>query len=111
MLEEEQPKVKVVDRKQEPLKNSKMKIVIELERIFDPNRKRNDLMMTMGAAGFTDPDTNEEVGEVLHGVPAHSVIRDKRTKEDWVLRYDVLFTEYIRAREEFEKDVDNTEDK
>jgi hypothetical protein len=111
MSEEKEPKVKVVDREKEPLKNSKMKIVIELERTFDPNRKRNDLMMTMGAAGFTDPETDEEVGEVLHGVPAHSVIRDKRTKEDWLLNYADLFTAYMRARQEFEKeDVDDTED-
>ena len=110
--------LKVVDRKEEPLENSKMTIVIELERTFDPNRKRNDLMMTMGAAEFTDPETDEKVGAVLHGVPAHSVIRDNVTKEDWILNYATLFTAYIKAREHFgvaekirnPKDVPNSSD-
>jgi hypothetical protein len=102
----EDGQVRVVDtedKEEEKLVNSKMKIVIELERTFDPKRTRNDLMMTMGAAEFADPVTDEKVGEVLHGVPAHSVIRDKTTKEDWVLNYADLFTAYIRARAEFEK--------
>ena len=94
------------DEKEEKLVNSKMFITIELERTFDPNRTKNNLMMTMPAAQFADPETDEMVGEVLHGIPAHSVIRDKVTKEDWVLNYAALFTAYMKARAEFEKPVD-----
>jgi hypothetical protein len=92
------PKVKLEDmEKDTPLENIRMTITVEVERIFDPNRRKNNLMMTMGAAKFTDPN-EKSVGEVLHGVPAHSVIRDRETKEDWVLNYGDLFTAYLKAR-------------
>lgn len=90
-----------IEGKDEPLKNDKMRLVVEVERIFDPERKMNNLMMTMGACSFDDGEN--EVGEVLHGVPAHSVIRDKETGEDWVLNYGVLFHAYKDARSNFGK--------
>ncbi len=86
----------------EPLDNKKMKIVVEVERIFDPKRKKNNLMMTMAAVTM---ENDEGVsGEVLHGIPAHTVIRDMKTKEDWVLNYGVLFNSYMEAREKLEAD-------
>lgn len=91
-------KVKITkEGKSEKLVNKKIKIVVEIERIFDPNRSMNNLMMTMGACEFHDDD-DKFVGEVLHGIPAHSVIRDKETGEDWVLNYGNLFEEYKSCR-------------
>jgi hypothetical protein len=96
-------KVKVVPETKgtEPLKNKKMTIEVELERIFDPNRSENNLMMTMAACSFDDGEN--DVGEVLHGIPAHCVIRDKVTGEDWVLNYGNLFEQYMNARKNFQE--------
>lgn len=99
----DKPKVKVETKEEAKLVNDKITITIQLERIFDPNRKKNNLMMTMESATFADPETDAVVGEVLHGVPAHSVIRDKETGEDWVLNYGDLFTAYKKARGDFNK--------
>lgn len=89
-----------------PLDNKKIKIVVEVERIFDPNRQQNNLMMTMAAVTMSDDSGMK--GEVLHGIPAHSVIRDSETGEDWVLNYGDLFTAYKKARENMMAD-DNQE--
>lgn len=104
---EDEPKVKVEKKEEAKLVNSKMRVTVDLERIFDPNRKKNNLMMTMESATFADPKTDAVVGEVLHGIPAHSVIRDKETGEDWVLNYGDLFTVYKKAREELEEEDGN----
>ena len=88
------------EQKDEPLKNDRMTITIELERTYDPNRSKNNLMMTLESVSLGDDEGNL-VGEVLHGVPAHTVIRDAKTKEDWVLNYGVLFDAYHLARKEF----------
>lgn len=103
----EEPKVKVEKKEEAKLVNSKMSITLELERIFDPNRSKNNLMMTMEACTFTEPDTEKTVGEVLHGIPAHVVIRDKETGEDWVLNYGELFEIYKKKREGFEEENGN----
>jgi hypothetical protein len=102
----DEPKVKVETKEEAKLVNDKITITIQLERIFDPNRKKNNLMMTMESATFADPKTDDVVGEVLHGVPSHSVIRDKETGEDWVLNYGDLFTAYKKAREDLKKEDD-----
>lgn len=102
MEEERVDVVPEIEGKDEPLENSKMTFLVEVERIFDPKRKKNNLMMTMGACEFTD-NKEVKVGEVLHGIPAHSVIRDKETGEDWVLNYGVLFQAYKDARFNFGK--------
>ena len=97
-------KVKVVPEiggKDEPLENKMMEVTVDLERIFDPNRSKNNLMMTMGACSFDDGE--KEVGEILHGVPAHCVIRDKVTGEDWVLNYGILFEQYMNARKKLQE--------
>jgi hypothetical protein len=91
------------EQKDEPLKNDRMTITIELERIYDPQRTKNNLMMTMESVSLGDDD-GKLVGEVLHGIPAHTVIRDAETKEDWVLNYGVLFTAYHNARKEFKEE-------
>jgi hypothetical protein len=103
-------KVKVVPETKgtEPLKNKKMTIEVELERIFDPNRSENNLMMTMAACSFDDGEN--EVGEVLHGIPANCVIRDKVTGEDWVLNYGNLFEQYMNARKEFQEEDSKIEE-
>jgi len=88
------------EQKDEQLKNDRMTITIELERIYDPQRSRNNLMMTMQSVSLGDDEGNM-VGEVLHGIPAHTVIRDKETKEDWVLNYGALFEVYKKARKYF----------
>ena len=107
----DEPKVTIEDReKDEPLKNDRMKITLEVERIFDPNRSKNNLMMTVAGATFTDPNTEEEVGEILHGVPTHTLIRDKETKEDWLVNWGELFGAYKDAREELEEDEAPEED-
>lgn len=100
----EDPKVKVEEEEKTGLVNTRMRLVIELERTYDPNRSKNQLHMTMDGATFTNPDTEEKVGEVLHGIPAHTIIRDAETKEDWRLHWGELFSAYKSAREEFEKD-------
>jgi len=89
-----------VEGKDEPLENQKMKIVIELERIYDPNRSKNNLMMTMEACSFSDDsgEVSKLVGEILHGIPSNTVIRDKETGEDWVLSFQQLFEEYKKVR-------------
>ena len=105
------------EQKDEQLDNSKMTITIDLERIFDPKRTKNNLMMTMECCNFTDDD-DKDMGSILHGVPAHTVIRDKETKEDWVLNYGELFRLYKKAREHFgvaekirgAKDIPNSSD-
>jgi len=91
------------EQKDEPLKNDRMTITIELERIYDPKRSQNNLMMTMDSVSLGDDDGNL-VGKVLHGVPAHTVIRDAETKEDWVLNYGTLFDAYHKARKEFKEE-------
>lgn len=108
----DEPKVTIEDReKDEPLENTRMKITLEVERIFDPNRSKNNLMMTMAAgATFTDPDTEEEVGEIVHCIPTHTVIRDNVTKEDWLVNYGDLFGAYIEAREELEEEEEAPEE-
>ena len=103
MEEKNKPQVRVEKIDEDPLDNAKIRLVVEVERIFDPNRSKNNLMMTMGACDFTD-ENEKRVGEILHGIPAHSVIRDKETGEDWVLNYGVLFHAYKEAREKFEAD-------
>lgn len=100
------PTVKMELKEDAPLENAKMTITIELERIFDPERSKNNLMMTMAAVTLAD-DKDQIVAEVLHGVPAHSVVRDKETGEDWVLNYGDLFTAYSKARVAFEADEDH----
>jgi len=97
---EKEPKVRVERKDEDPLDNSRMTITLELERIFDPNRSKNNLMMTMEACSFSD-DEDKLVGEILHGIPAHTVIRDKETGEDWVLNFGELFSTYKKAREDF----------
>ena len=104
----DEPKLTIEDNEKKPLENSKMTITIEIERFFDPKRKKNNLMMTMGAADFTD-ENDKDVGSVLHGVPAHTIIRDKETGEDWLVNHGVLFTAYMKAREEFEKEEEEVE--
>ena len=106
----DEPKLQVEDKDEVDIVNSKMTVVIELERTFDPNRNKNFLSMTMGAATFTDPATEQKVGEILHGVPADLYIRDAETKEDWVLRFAPLFEAYKRAREEFTEEDEPEED-
>jgi len=96
MMDKDKIKIRK-EGKDEKMENQKMKIVVELERIYDPKRQENNLMMTMGACTFHDDD-DKFVGEVLHGIPAHSVIRDKETGEDWVLNYGILFEEYKSVR-------------
>lgn len=100
---EKEPKVRVERKDEDPLENSRMTITLELERIFDPNRSKNNLMMTMEACSFSD-DKEKIVGEILHGIPAHTVIRDKETGEDWVLNYGELFNTYKKARDEFNEE-------
>lgn len=90
------------EQKDEPLKNDRMTITIELERIYDPKRTKNNLMMTMESVSLGDDEGNR-VGEVLHGIPAHTVIRDAETKEDWVLNYGTLFTAYKKSRDNFKE--------
>lgn len=97
-------KVKVVPEiggKDEPLENKMMEVTVDLERIFDPNRSKNNLMMTMSACSFDDGE--KEVGEILHGIPAHCVIRDRVTGEDWVLNYGILFEQYMNARKKLQE--------
>lgn len=90
------------EAKEESLENTKITITVELERIFDPNRTKNNLMMTMDAASIQGEGDDEPVAEVLHGIPCHTVIRDKEKKEDWVLNYLSLYNAYDKARKNLE---------
>lgn len=105
-----EPKLQVEEDGKTGLVNSRMRLVIELERTFDPNRSKNQLSMTMEGATFENPDTETKVGEVLHGIPGHTIIRDAETKEDWRLHWGELFAAYKSAREEFEKEEEPEED-
>ena len=89
------------EEKEEKLPNTKMTITVDLERIFDPNRSQNNLMMVLDAACIND-DEGKPVADVLHGIPCHTVIRDKSTKEDWVLNYLELFKAYEEERQKLE---------
>lgn len=86
------------EEKDERMENTKMTITVEVERIFDPNRKRNNLMMVMEAASIAGEGEDDPIAEVMHGIPCHTIIRDKETKEDWVLNYLSLFKAYDEAR-------------
>lgn len=117
MSEEKEIEVRP-EQKDEKLSNDRMTITVDLERMFDPKRKKNNLMMTMDAIIMSDQD-DKEVGMVLHGIPCHSVIRDKETGEDWILNYGELFNAYVNARANFgkgdesskdEKDIPNSSD-
>lgn len=98
------------EEKDERLENKKMTITVELERIFDPNRSKNNLMMVLDAASISGED-EEPIADVLHGIPCHTVIRDKKTKEDWVLNYLELFKAYEKERGKLDKeDIPNSSD-
>ena len=87
------------EAKDEHLENTKITITVELERIFDPNRSKNNLMLTLDAASISGEGDEEPIAEVKHGIPCHTIIRDLEKKEEWVLNYLSLFKAYEKERE------------
>ena len=82
------------------MKNKKMTIEIELERTFDPKRRKNTVMFYMEAITFyEDEQKKKKVGSICHGVPCNVLIFDKKTGETWTLSDKKLFETYMEARE------------
>ena len=101
----DEPKLTIEDKEEaEQLDNATIKVTLTLERIFDPNRPKNNIMMTQEAARFKEKDSGKDeiIGEISHGIPVHTVISDKLTGEEWVLNFADLFTEYTKARKEMD---------
>jgi hypothetical protein len=82
-----------------------MKVEVEIDTIYKPERKHNHLQLTMDGATITDSE-GKKAGEINNVIPVGLQIKSEYTGNIYTVKVKELFAAIIEVEENEDKKTD-----